>query len=151
MPRIYSLVICTVGPLMAAVPQSQASINHKDKNSVPRNVHTCRSQWPRAVLRRGFAAARLLGLRVRMPPDAWLFVSCVYVLSYQVEVSASGWSLVARRPSERGVSEYDRGTSTVGRTRPSMAVETWKKNGHTHTHHFLIQVCSNAAYLWSTV
>jgi len=36
----------------------------------------CRSQWPRR-LRRGSAAARLLGLRVRIPPGAW--VSCVGV------------------------------------------------------------------------
>ena len=35
----------------------------------------CRSQWPRG-LRRGSAAARLLGLWVRIPPGAWKFVSC---------------------------------------------------------------------------
>ena len=29
-----------------------------------------------ARLRRGFAAARLLGLRVRIPPGAWMLVSC---------------------------------------------------------------------------
>ena len=32
-------------------------------------------QWPRS-LRRGSAAARLLGLWVRMPPGAWMFVFC---------------------------------------------------------------------------
>ena len=31
--------------------------------------------WPRP-LRRGFAAARLLGLRVRVPPGAWMSVCC---------------------------------------------------------------------------
>jgi hypothetical protein len=31
--------------------------------------------WPR-VLRRGFAASRLLGLWVRIPPGAWMFVCC---------------------------------------------------------------------------
>jgi hypothetical protein len=35
----------------------------------------CRSQWPR-VLRRRSAAARLLGLWVRIPPRAWTFVCC---------------------------------------------------------------------------
>ena len=35
----------------------------------------CRSQWP-GGLRRGTAAARLLGLRVRIPPGAWMFVCC---------------------------------------------------------------------------
>ena len=34
-----------------------------------------RSQWPRG-LRRGSAAARLLGLWVRIPQEAWMFVSC---------------------------------------------------------------------------
>ena len=34
----------------------------------------CQSQWPRG-LRRGSAAARLLGLWVRIPPEAWVSVS----------------------------------------------------------------------------
>jgi len=34
-----------------------------------------RSQWP-CGLRRGSAATRLLGLWVRIPPRAWMFVSC---------------------------------------------------------------------------
>jgi len=32
-------------------------------------------QWPRC-LRRGSAAVRLLGLRVRIPPESWLSVCC---------------------------------------------------------------------------
>ena len=35
----------------------------------------CRSQWPRGLRRRS-AAARLLGLWVRIPPKAWIFVCC---------------------------------------------------------------------------
>ena len=35
----------------------------------------CQSRWPRG-LRRGSAAARLLGLRVRFPPRAWMSVFC---------------------------------------------------------------------------
>ena len=35
----------------------------------------CRSQWPNG-LRRGSAAARLPGLRVRIPLGAWMFVCC---------------------------------------------------------------------------
>ena len=35
-----------------------------------------RSQWL-SSLRRGSAAGRLLGLRVRIPPGAWMSVSCV--------------------------------------------------------------------------
>jgi hypothetical protein len=34
-----------------------------------------RSQWP-CGLRRGSSAARLLGLWVRIPPGAWMFVLC---------------------------------------------------------------------------
>jgi hypothetical protein len=34
-----------------------------------------RSQWPRG-LRRGSTAAHLLGLWVRIPPRAWMSVSC---------------------------------------------------------------------------
>ena len=40
-----------------------------------RNWVGCRSQWPR-YLRRGSAAAHLLGLRVRIPPGTWMFVCC---------------------------------------------------------------------------
>jgi hypothetical protein len=40
----------------------------------------CRSQWP-SGLRRGSAAARLLGLRVRIQPRVWLFVCCECCLS----------------------------------------------------------------------
>jgi hypothetical protein len=38
-------------------------------------IFTRRSQWP-SGLRRGSAATRLLGLRVRIPPMAWMFASC---------------------------------------------------------------------------
>ena len=43
--------------------------------------------WPRG-LRRGSAAARLLGLWVGIPPGAWMCV--VSVVCCQVEVSATG-------------------------------------------------------------
>ena len=39
------------------------------------NVLICRSRWPRGLRRRS-AAARLLGLWVRIPPGAWMSVSC---------------------------------------------------------------------------
>ena len=38
-------------------------------------VGNSRSQWP-SGLRRGSAADRLLGLRIRIPPGAWMFVCC---------------------------------------------------------------------------
>jgi hypothetical protein len=43
--------------------------------------HLCQSQWPRSLRLRS-AAERLLGSWVRIPPEAWVSVSCtVFVLS----------------------------------------------------------------------
>jgi hypothetical protein len=40
-------------------------------------------------------ADRLLGLRVRIPPNAWQFVSCEWVcVCCQANISTSGWSTV---------------------------------------------------------
>ena len=44
---------------------------------IPNMLLNCRSQWP-SGLRRDSAAARLLGLRVWIPPGAWMFVCCQY-------------------------------------------------------------------------
>jgi len=60
-----------------------------------------RSQWPRSVRRRS-EAARLLGLWFRIPPRTWMSVVCV--VCCQVEVSATGWSLVQRSPTGCGAS-----------------------------------------------
>ena len=44
-------------------------------------IWSSRSQWPRGLRRRS-TTARLLGLRVRIPPVAWMFVCCeCFVLS----------------------------------------------------------------------
>jgi hypothetical protein len=51
--------------------------------------------------KRGSAAACLLGLWVRIPPGAWMSISCECCL---VEVSASDLSLVQKSPTECGVS-----------------------------------------------
>jgi hypothetical protein len=59
-----------------------------------------RSCWPRG-LRRGFAAARLLGLWVRIPPEAWMSV-CFECC--QVDVSSTVRLLVQRIHTECGVS-----------------------------------------------
>jgi len=50
-------------------------------------------------IRRRSAAARLLGLRIRTPPQAWLLVfsECV---CFQVQVSVTGRSLFQRSPTE---------------------------------------------------
>jgi hypothetical protein len=55
-------------------------------------------------LRRGSAAARLMGLRFQiLPGRGWL--SLLSVVCWQVEASATGRSLVRRSPTNCGVSE----------------------------------------------
>jgi hypothetical protein len=58
---------------------SHGLLNHSDTLLLllyPSNaIQQCRSQWPRG-LRRESAAVRLLGLRVRITPEAWMSVSC---------------------------------------------------------------------------
>jgi hypothetical protein len=57
--------------------------------STVHNYASRRFLWPRG-LRRESAAARLLGLRVRIPPGGHGHLSVVSVVCCQVEVSASG-------------------------------------------------------------
>jgi hypothetical protein len=54
-------------------------------------------------------------------------LSLVYAVCYQVEVSASGWSLVQRSPTECGVSEYDHESSTMRSLWSTGAVGTKEK------------------------
>lgn len=67
-----------------------------------------RSQWPRGR-RRWSAAARSLGLRVRIPQGTWMSVSCV--LCFRVDISAMCRSLVER--------------SSTGCVRRCMIVKPW--------------------------
>jgi len=70
------------------------------------------SQWKRCR-RRGSAAARLFGLRVRIPPVH----ACLSVVCCQVQVFATDRSLIHRSATECGVSECYVETSTM-RPRP---------------------------------
>jgi hypothetical protein len=63
--------------------------------SIYQLLSSCRSQWLRG-LRRGSTAARLLQLRVRIPPGACL--SIVSVVCCQLEVLVLGWSLIQSSP-----------------------------------------------------
>jgi hypothetical protein len=83
-----------------------------------------RCQWPHG-LERGFAADRLLGFRVRIPPRTWM--SLISVVCCQVEVSASGWSLVQRSYTECNVSEFDHKALIMTNLGPVGAVASWKK------------------------
>jgi hypothetical protein len=75
-------------------------------------------------LRRASAAARLLGLSVLIPPGhGCLFL--VIVMCCKVAVSASGWPLVQRSPTECGGSECDHESSTMRRPWPIGDVAPW--------------------------
>jgi hypothetical protein len=47
------------------------------------------TRWPTGITR-GSAAACLLGLRDRIPPEAWMSVCCV--VCFQVEIFATGFT-----------------------------------------------------------
>ena len=61
-----------------------------------------RSQWPRGLKRR-FAAVRLLGSWVRIPPGHRR-LSVVSVVCYQLEVSVTSWPIVQGSPTDCGAS-----------------------------------------------
>jgi hypothetical protein len=75
------------------------------------------SRRPRGM-KHGSAAARLLGLWVRIPPGHG-YLSLVIVVYCQEEVSASSWSLVQRSPTEWDVSECDGEAWTMRRPWPT--------------------------------
>jgi hypothetical protein len=58
-----------------------------------------RAQWPRALLC-WCAAAWWMGLWFRIPPGPWMSFSCRRCVLSGREVSASGWSLAQRSPTE---------------------------------------------------
>jgi len=72
----------------------------------------------------GSTVARLLGLRVRIPPGAWLSVSCGCCLLSCREVSVLGWSLVRRSPTECGVCDHE---ASIMRPGPLGAPAAWRK------------------------
>ena len=75
----------------------------------------CLSHCSRS-LRRGSAAARLLGLRSRIQTGAWMSASCECCVCCQVGVSTTGW--FQRSPTKRGVSECDCAASIMRRSWP---------------------------------
>ena len=70
-------------------------------------------------------AARLLELRVRIPPEALIAVSCVCVCvcALSVDIPATDRSHLQRSPTECDVSECDREASTRMWPGPTRAVE----------------------------
>ena len=92
-------------------------------------------------------------LWVRDPNTAYLFVSAVSVVCCQVEVSATGWSLAQRSPTECGVSECDREASTMRRPWPTGGYWTmgrkvgFTSNGDSMEVHSLNSIWSNSCIL----
>ena len=82
-----------------------------------------RSQWPRS-LSRGSAVARLLGLWVRIPPKAWMSVSCEWCVFYlrRADHSYRGILLSLR------MSECDRDASIMKRPCHTRVCCTMGKN-----------------------
>ena len=75
----------------------------------------CRCQWPRGVGLRPLACWNC-GFESRRGHGC---LSLVSVVCCQVEVYASGWSLIQRSPTECDVSECDRKASTMSRPWPT--------------------------------
>ena len=84
-----------------------------------------RSQWPHG-LRGGSAAAHFLGLGVRIHRH-YRCLSLVFVVCFQVEISATIRPLVRRSSTEFGVPKCDLETSTMRRPRSTRTVESWNQ------------------------
>jgi hypothetical protein len=76
-----------------------AVMNTVMNKSVSWNMCNGRFQWPRGPRRRS-TVGRLLRSWVRISTGAGMFVCCVCVVWCQVEVSAMGWSLNHRIPTD---------------------------------------------------
>jgi hypothetical protein len=93
------------------------------------NRHIWWSHWQRCLRRRS-ASARLLGLRVRIPPVH----GCLSLVCCQVAVSATGWSLLQRSPTDCGVSECHREASMMEKLWPALC----RKGGNRDSSHFFV-------------
>ena len=79
----------------------------------------CRSQWPCGLRRRSAAVLTYWDCEFEYCCGAWIWL--LWVLCYQLQVSASGWSLIQRSPTECSVSECDH--------EASMARKSWPTRG----------------------
>jgi len=123
----WQLVMCDwCFKYLAVSSRPTATSNHLVHSNQNAKTSESRSQWQRGLRRRS-TAARLLGLRVRVQPGAWVCVCCdccvlsgrglcdglitrpeesygclsfVCVVCCRVEVSATSWSLIQRSPMD---------------------------------------------------
>jgi len=120
------------------------------------------AQCPRCLRCRS-AAARLLGMQVRIPPGHGS-LSLVNVVCFQVEVSVTGRTLLQRTATDGGVSECDHESSTMRRPWPNTVDEPWTKkifhwlcykhdnisvNLHVKIHRLISFTNFNAQFLYS--
>ena len=99
----------------------------------------CLSQWPRGLRHRS-AAARLLRLWVRIPPEAWMFVCCECRV-----LSGRGLCVgLITRPEESyrlwRVVVCDLETSRMGRPWPAGTVAPQKNNISLHWHMIIMHL-----------
>jgi len=97
-PQIFSrLLQCrtSTNEQRTAIPPRHAQWRFTSTQVRDTYTIVSRSRWPRD-LRSGSAAARLLGLRVRIPPGSWMSVSC----EYRVFAVRSLWVGLITRPEE---------------------------------------------------
>jgi hypothetical protein len=86
----------------------------------------CRFHLPHG-LSRGFAAARLLGIRIRIPPGAWMSVCCeCYVLLGRD--LCDGPITCPQDSTKSGMSDCDCKSSTIRRLWPCRAMGIQNKN-----------------------
>ena len=92
-------------------------------------------------LRCGSAVAHLQGLRFRIPPWAWMSLSCECWMLSERDVSASGRSLVQKSPTECDLSECDGEASIMRRSCPTRGcciVEKINQNVHNLYKSFIV-------------
>ena len=87
------------------------------------------------------AVARLMGLRVRIPPGRHGCLSLVSVECCQVEVSATGRIPKQRSPAECGVTGYNLATLTTKKPWPTRAVKPWGKKDKHSRNAFVKNIC----------
>jgi hypothetical protein len=100
-----------------------------------KTVITFTSNPTKSYLRCMSKTARLLALRVRILPGASISVSCV---ACQVQVSATGPSLVQRNPAGCGVSVYGLETFPMKSPRPANGCCAEKKKIRAFTRKLII-------------
>ena len=116
-------VIYIINAPRASLCVSSFTITDEPVTVIIRILFSCKNCVGRSLrlrgLRRGSAAARLVGFRVRIPPEVWMCVSCVVCR----QVSATGRSFINRSPTECGVSECNHKAPIMRRLWPTRAVK----------------------------